>query len=287
MTQNATSLFAPANMTSGGFLSNVDAVIVSAKFGVHADTPFDPLGKDEEDSCYLIVGFLPDDADDDTPRHEYYRMAVVSKINPSTDGGRAVFQDDVRLNKGTKAGIFFAALVNAGFPATDLPADNSCGFLVGLHVHLERVATEVKGDSKKPNARFKGKDDKGSFETTVITKLLEPKKGGKAAPKSAGTTGAASGASRPAAASAPAGDVNTAIQNAIVDYLMSNNGTAEKRLLPTELMKRITDKDTKTAAFKVIGKDDWLATGPWAFDAGAGTLSQNDDTLMNLAAREA
>lgn len=283
MTQAAVgSLFAPANMTSGGFLSNVDAVIKDVKFGVHADTPFDPLGKDEEDSCYLIVGFLPDDAEDDTLRYEYYRMAVVSKITPSTDGKRAVFQDDVRLNKTTKAGIFFASLVNAGFPVSNLPADNSGAFLLDLHVHLDRVATDISGGgNKKPNARFKGKDEKSSFETTVITKILEPLKGGK---KVATTPAATGGAKTTSTAAAPAGASEDTIKGVVVDIIMDGGGT-EKRLLPNAFMKKTDDKALRTEAFKVLGKDEWLAAGPWAYDAGSGSLTANEETMAVIAAR--
>jgi hypothetical protein len=278
MTANSPSLFAPANMSAGGFLNNLDAVIVGAKFGNHADTPFDPLGKDDEDSTYLIVSFLPDEAEDDVAKDEYYRLGPVSKVTPSTDGQKAIFQEGARLNKSTKAGLFFAALVNAGFPVSSLPADNSCGFLKDLHVHLDAVPMDIKDDGK---GKFKGKGDSTKTPSvTLITKLLEPKKAG--AKK---TTGGSKPAptSAPAAAAAPS-DADGQVQAAIVDLIMANGGT-EKRLLPTLLMKSSLEKDAKTAAFKVVGKDEWLAAGPWDYNAGSGSLSMNDATAEHLAAR--
>lgn len=286
MSGNSQSAFAPANMSAGGFLDNVDCEIVGAKFGVHADTPFDPLGKDEEDSCYLIVSYLPDEADDDTPRDEYYRMAVVSKVIPSQDNTRAIFQDDAKLNKGTKAGLFFASLVNAGFPVSDLPADNSCKFLVGLHVHVDRVETEVKGGKKGgATSRFKakpGEPEKNTFATVLVSKILEPKKGGKGPKPSATSSPAASSRSTTStSATAASGD----LQNLVVDILMAR-GELTKGKLPGEVMKWPgLDQAVKNAAFKVIGNDTWLTEGPWAYDQGAGTLTPNEKTAENMGAR--
>jgi hypothetical protein len=279
--QTTGSFFDPANMSTGGFLSNVDCTIADAKIITHEDTPFDPLGPDDEDSAYLCLTFQPDETDSEA-RQEYYRLGGISKVTPSTDGKRAVFAEGSKLNKSTKAGLFFAALINAGFPRQELPVDNSVGFLVGIHGHVEQIPMDIKEGTGKP--RFAKKEGAGPPTVTVITKLLEAK-GAKAKGKPAAAAKTATKTAAPATnGHATDVDVDTLVQRAVID-LMMEKGEALKRYLPTEMMKRLTDKDAKSAAFKMVGNNEWLAGGPWAYDAGSGTLTANEATAEFMAAQ--
>ena len=276
------SLFAPSTFSAGGgFLDNVDAVIAQARVVTQEDTPFDAQ---DADSAFMKLTFQPD-AEDSEPRDEYYRFGGVDRFTPSTDHKRVVREPDQTLIKSTKAGMFFAALVNAGFAESDLPADDDVTFLEGMHVHVKAIEMpEMKGGSKtfKPKAGSEGKKP----TVVVIAKILEPlaaKKGAaKTAPKT--TTAAKTTKAAPAAAAAASGDVEEAVVNVIIG-MFRDGKTPTMRLLPTAMLKQIADTTQRPAAFKLVGNKEWIGNEarPWTFDAASGELGPNEMTAALIA----
>lgn len=281
-------LFNPENFGTGGFLDDVDCTIAEAGVVTQEALPFET----DEDGCYLRVGYLIDDGNGEV-RNEFYGMGPLDKFTPSTDGKKVIVASGAKLGKGRKAALFFASLVNAGFPATDIPVDNSVGFLVGLHVHVNAVEMTLKGGggSFKPKKNADGSDKKPTV--VCITKLLEKagaKKAGtgtKAAAKPA-AAGAAKAAPAAATAAPAAGEADAAVE-AVIVTILGEAGTLAKRLLPTKLMAAITDVPLRTKAFQLAGNAAWIGaeTRPWGFDAGSGELSMNERTAEFMAANPA
>ncbi len=270
----SSSIFNPDNASAGGYFDDVDAVIVAARVGSKSILPFDP----DEDACYIGITFRPDGGGADDQGEQFYKVGSLEKFTPSTDGTRVVSQPGAKTNVKAKATEFMASLVNAGFPKKEFPADNSVGFLVGLHVHLNSIEREFKGDG--------GATQK--YSVTLVTKIhgRETVAGGGAAPKAAKpraaapkpaaaaaatTTAAAQTAEAAAPVSAAGADTDTVVQMAILDLLAKHNGTVNKRALPTALMQAITDPTVRPAAFKLVGNNDWLSKDgqPWNYDASS------------------
>jgi hypothetical protein len=262
----------PDNFAAGGgFMDDVDATIVSAKVDTWAEA---------EGELFLHVGFLVDGAEE--VRTEYYRIGSLEKFTASKDKRRAVPAEGARLNQSVKAALFFKSLLEAGFNKADMTPEVT--FLEGLRVHLNNVEMKIKGgDSANFKKRGgKDKDKEGRVPSVVlITKLLDtpaPAAAPAAAPAKAAKGGSAPKAAAPAAAAADTGgaadDVTTA---AILEVLGEKNGTVAKRLLPTEMFRRLQKEsaEVKSAAMKLVGSNDWLGSGdrPWAFDAGSGDLT--------------
>jgi hypothetical protein len=276
MNGEGSSIFNPDNFSSGGFFDDVDAVIVNAIVGSKSILPYDP----DEDACYIGITFRPDDPDAQEGT-QFYKVGSLEKFTPSTDGKRIVSQPGARPNGKAKASEFMASLVNAGLAKKEFPADNSVGFLVGLHVHLNAIEREFKGEKRA--------GDDGKYSVVLVTKLHGRKDvaaaggAGKPAPAkprtvkpvAATTTAAAPAQVVNGAATVDAGDVEPLVQSAILQLLVDNKGTVNKRTLPTALMKAITDPTVRPAAFKLVGNNDWLGQDgqPWNYDAGSQDLT--------------
>lgn len=271
----SSSIFNPDNASAGGYFDDVDAVIVAARVGSKSILPFDP----DEDACYIGITFRPDGGGADDQGEQFYKVGSLEKFTPSTDGTRVVSQPGAKTNVKAKATEFMASLVNAGFPKKEFPADNSVGFLVGLHVHLNSIEREFRGDGATQK-----------YSVTLVTKIhgRETVAGGGAAPKAAKPRAAAPkpvAAAAPAQAApaqtqaAPAGataavsteDAEATVQTAILELLTKHNGTVNKRALPTALMQAIPDPAVRPAAFKLVGNNDWLGRDgqPWNYDASS------------------
>lgn len=273
----AGSLFDPDTFGAGGFLDDVDVEIIAASVVTGADTPMKDTDAVGQTFIKTIYKQLADDAAED--RDEYYAVGPIDKFTPSKDGSRVVYEVGTKMNKGRKAAMLMASLLNAGLNKTALPSDGSVAFLVGLKGHVNAVpmpertqkAGGVTGDKKKENR---------PATCVIFTKLYDEKTAPKAGAKkqvvngSAGApTSAPAAAAAPQAAAAGGGEVEAETVNCVMTIIMEK-GAAQKRLLPTELMQRIADVKVRTAAFKLIGDNAWLggADRPWSFDAGSGEL---------------
>lgn len=274
MVDQAGSLFDPEGFGAGGFLDDVDCRITDAAVVTGIDTPMKDT--DAVERTFVKVTFDPDEDTMDA-RDEYYSLGPIDKFTPSKDNKRVVYEAGTKINKNSKAALFFAGLINAGFPKSQLPNDGDVTFLIGLHVHVNNMPmAEMKGG--KTGSKFVKKD--GTAPSVVlVTRLLEdtvPAKSAgatKAAPAAAAKKTGAAPAKATEAAPAGNDDAETAVIEAILT-IIAEKGMATKRLLPTEMMQRITDAKLRTAAFKLVGDSNWLggADRPWTFDAGSGEL---------------
>lgn len=264
------SLFDPEGFGAGGFLDDVDCVISEARVVTGLDTPMKDT--DAADGCFVKVVYDPD-GEDQGPREEYYSLGKLDKFTPSKDNKRVVYEVGTKINKSSKSALFFAGLINAGFPKAKLPSDGDVTFLEGLHVHVNNVPMpEFKGKSKRDD----GKDKKYPPSVVLVTKILEDKAGQRKATRAASGPVAKpnSKVSETTAAGSANEEAEMATTMAILE-IVKEKGMASKRLLPTEMMERITDAKLRTVAFKLIGDMSWLGgeDRPWSFDAGKGEIS--------------
>ncbi len=277
-----TGLFNPENFGAGGFLDDVDCTTGEVTACTQEELPFEV----DNDGCYIKVPYVLDEGDGE-PRNEFYRIGDLDKFTPSTDHKKIVVAAGAKMNKSTKAALLINSLVAAGFPAGEIPADNSLGFLSNLHVHVNAVEMTIKGGGGNFKAKKNADGTEKKPTVVLITKLLDAKKAGgkkaastpKAAP-AAGKAAPAAAAAAPAAASGAAAAVEAAVVG-----MLSESGELAKRLLPTKLLAAITDAGQRTEAFKLAGNNAWLGSEerPWAFDEKAGTLAMNERTAEFLA----
>lgn len=279
------SLFDPEAFGAGGFLDDVDCVITEARVVSGHDTPM--RDTDAVSRCFMKIVYQPD-AEGSDSREEYYAMGPLEKFVPSKDGTRVVYEPGTKINKNSKTAMFFGGLINAGFPKAQLPADGNVTFLEHLHCHVNAVPMpEMRSTTSKFTPPV-GADGKPKQATVVIiTKILETLVGTKAQAQAATSVtsarkskavaagkpnGAAEG--EPVPTPANVGDAEGATIEAILGLLLDKS-PVPKKLLPTEMMTRITDAKLRTASFKLIGNPEWLGSDdrPWAFDPGKGELS--------------
>lgn len=277
--QNRVS-FLPSDQVQGGSLSDVDALIHSARFET-----FNYRGQ-ADPVCALLVTYLPKGMDvdvDDIPDHlkQAYSCGPLDKYTPSDDGKYVIAASAAKgFNKSSNVAMFFTALVNKGFPMEKLGAgDISC--LDGMDVHLVQV-TQPKREG------LKGADDSKSRGIVLIDRINAlPGEGTAAAPAAAAAPAKAKKESAPKAtagqAAASAGKVSAtdpeivgSAQATIAQLAMENGGKITKAEIAGKIFKALSDeKDAarKNAIIQAAYKDDTLKTGPWTFDGTTVTMS--------------
>lgn len=276
--QNRVS-FLPSDQVVGGSLSDVDALIHSARFET-----FNYRGKSDP-VCALLVTYLPDGVEvdlDDIPEHytQAYSCGPLDKYTPSDDGKYVIAASSAKgFNKSSNVAMFFNALVNKGFPVEKLGGgDISC--LNGMKAHLVQVQ-QPKREGLKGNDGEE-KKDKG---IVLIDRIIALPGEAGSAPAAAAPSGG--GKKKPAAAAgqaaAPAGKVNAgdpdivgAAQATIAQLAMENGGKITKAEIAGKIFKALNDeKDAarKNAIIQAAYKDDTLKSGPWSFDGTTVTMA--------------
>lgn len=273
------SLFLPENaVEGGGRFDDADIDIIGARVITGADLPFDEAGDDPK--CYVALRLRATEDTEGEGSEEFYGVGKLETFTPSQDGSRMIAEEGKHLNKAVKFMQFMTSLIAAGFDPSNVPADNSVGFLVGLRAHVNRVAmANIKGGKKLLKADG---TEAGPGMVLVVTKLLEtaapPTTKGKpaakaaAAPKAAGKPAAAA----PVAAVESAGDIDATVESKIVELIGERDGAIFKKELPNMMMAAFSkEPKVRSASFKLVNDNTWLGSEdrPWKFDAGSLALS--------------
>ena len=239
--------------TGGGLLDDVDVTIVKAAFAA-----WDYGGTRTEKVPALCLTLTGDEVDGE--QEQYYSAGSARDFAASKDGKELMsIGSRTSLNDSSNAAIFLKSLVDAGFPEDDLADDITA--LVGVCCHVKRVpAPERKGLKKR----------EGDRESTVlvVTELNEAKKAkgkGKAKAKAKGK----------AAGGGEDEDVTKKATAVVLEILseLPADEVLEKADIPSMVLAKVKGHPDAKAIFQVAYTDEFLANGPWTYDADEGTIT--------------
>lgn len=267
----------PDDAVAGGFMSDVDADIVKARF---EETTY---GGASAPTCALIIGFQK--ADDTEVREQIYSCGPLSKYTPSEDGTRLVPQSGQKgLSKQSNAYQLLASLVNAGWPKTgDRGLAMDISIIEGSNVHLDEITIARE---------FKDQPEKKAKPIAVVTKInafpwdaSKQSAGGPGKPKgakaAAPTQKASAGAKAPAAPAASTGAdaavIDAFAKGVVLDEVIAAKGAVGKaKLVQAGFKAKYGDGDgqvpvaKKPLVVQKLGADSFLnagaAEGLWAYD---------------------
>lgn len=268
----------PDDATAGGFMADVDADIVKARF---EETTY---GGNADPSCALIIGYQK--AGDDEVREQIYSCGPLTKYTPSEDGTRLVPQGGQKgLSKQSNAYQLMLSLMNAGWPKT---GDRSLAFdisvIEGANVHLDEIVIQRE---------FKDQPDRKPKPIAVVSKInvfpwdaaKATAAGGPGKPKGVATpkptaksTAGGKAPTAPAAASSEdAAAIDTFARTVVLDALISGKGEVKKAQLVQLGFKAKYGTDAgqvpvakKSLVVQKLGADAFLnagaAEGYWEYD---------------------
>lgn len=265
----------PDDAVAGGFMSDVDADIVKARF---EETTY---GGRKDPSCALIVGYQK--ADDSEVREQIYSCGPLSKYTPSEDGTRLVPQGGQKgLSKQCNAYHFLLSLINAGWPKTgDRSLTVDISTIEGASVHLDEIV--IARD-------FKDQADSKPKPIAVVSKInsfpweasKQPAGGpGKAKGASKPTAKSTAGGKAPSAPAAASGEdaaaIDTFARTVVLEAVIAEKGAVGKaKLVQYGFKAKYGDGDGQVPAAKKplvvqkLGADAFLnavaAEGLWEYN---------------------
>ena len=239
----------------GGLLDDVDVTVKSARFAM-----FDYDGKSPVTVPALQITFDQADGEDVV---QYWSMGKAADWQPSPSGKKLLpIGSATGIVKSSNGGIFFASLLNAGFP-TDRLADGDISCLDGMEAHVIRTPAPKRTGLV---------NEKKDATILIIDKVIAlPGEGKKKNTRS-------SKGSKGAATTASGDEVSKVATNAIMALLNSNDGSIERADLLTDVFQYVTEnnKDAKLAkaATQLAYQDDFLGADerPWTLKDGVVTL---------------
>jgi hypothetical protein len=265
---NAINLNPETFIEGSGLLDDCDATVVGASFEM-----FDYNGKAKEAApCLKLALDVAGDV-----AEQYYSMGSAQDWIPSEDGNQLLkvgSANSIRLS--SNGGIFISNLVSVGFPADKLGEE--IGVLVGLQAHfIQTPLPERKG--LKKNADQVAREEKyGPPTILVVSDILvltwEKAKpaGGKAAAKPAGGKAKPAAAKPAAKAAAPeAGGIEEKATEIVMGILAEGESLTKKELTP-KIFKVMADDSDRNKVIQLTFKDEFLASGPWAYADGVLSL---------------
>jgi hypothetical protein len=259
------SLFAPKNFAQGGgLLNDADVVIKEASISM-----FDYGGKrpDAVPAVRFLLGL-----EDGSEMEQYWSCGAASDWMPSEDGKKLVaIGKKTQLNSSSNAAILLASIVNAGFPEAKIEASgDDVSVFQDMEGHVMRVPAPKRGGLvKTPNADGTTREDT-ILTFASITKLPWEKKGGKASvPKATGAKTAPTPTPEPEENEGEDVSVEDRTQQVLLEILAATPAGLKKQELPGAIFKAVGAGDPqRTAMVQIAFKDEFLKSGPWAYDKG-------------------
>lgn len=250
--------FNPEHFSKGGGLADdFDGEITDARIDI-----FTYQGKGKP-AVGLILDIKTDEGEE---LEQFYSIGDEQRWSPSSDGSSVIGNDGQQsINEGCNAALFFAHLVDCGFPPDKLE-DDDVTVMEGLKGHFKRVPQPKRtGLSGSADGR-----EKTLLTVSEIYGTRFDKKGGS---KGRGKRAAKGKASRK---SSDNGDEYADAASALVMEVLSEHGTATKKELSQAAFKTITnDMAQRKAVVKLVFNDDFLGGEhqPWEFDDADGSVS--------------
>jgi hypothetical protein len=183
----------------------------------------------------------------------YWSCGGRAKFEAAPEGNKLVAKSaSVKLSPKSNAGIFFASLLNSGYPEDKMEPSDIAGTLNGLECHIQRVPQE--GEFAK------GKREDGSeFTRTIVTvtkihKLpWEKQKATKKTKKS----------------KEPSSELETEVEGFVVSALADNPEGVPKKNLTKPVFNKF-DGDDRNPALALVFDDEWLGADarPWIYEDG-------------------
>lgn len=270
---------------SGGFLNDVDGVIVSQEF-TYQFGDNEPKRGEETKNIYSALTVRQDGADEDVTVHLYVGSGEFGdndRYFTISDDATALeaSDDDMAIWGESPWAGFINSLVVAGFPDTLLPEEEiSYQAIVGTRVRFVQVeeidkATGKVRMRKAKKGKFKGREFKQT--TTQVSKVLalpgeKPEKG-KSASKTNGSGGrptqaVSSGKKSKTTTSPSEDDIEALAAETLLAILEANGGSIDKAKLPVKVLNKLGAKHPqKEEIRRVLYTDDFLATEQgWTYD---------------------
>ena len=245
MAQKGVSLKQSDQVEGGGLLDNVDAIFKEVKFEM-----FDYGGTRSDEVPALKVTLQPDEGNE---VDQFWSCGAAKDWEPSKDGKMLVpIGDQKGMHKSSNASIFFAHIIEAGFPEEKITDDVSV--LEGTKAHMVRIPAPKRGGLSTSKKRADGRE----YENTilVVEKILKlPWE---------------KGAAKTAKIQAADNDIATKASEAIMAVLTDNpKGLDKMKLIGqvfTYLKKEKVSMEVVNAATKLIRED--AVEGPWSVEKG-------------------
>lgn len=282
-TKKAPASMRPDSMASGGLADDFDGKIVEVRV-----VPWN-YGKEDMDHVLAVrVKIDPaEDSDYDEQIVQHYSAGKLEDFAPSLDGKTPVDLegDDIdemegyfalpvgsreQLNNGTNWAHFVAVLIDAGFDIEQIEADVRC--FEGIYAHFNRVPQKKRsGIITQP-----AEEGQPARERTVlvVSELLEePKSKGK---KGSKATAAAKPKGRAAAAEEEEDDINTRVEEAIVEVLTEAEEALAVKKVASLVSKKFSGAE-KAAVLKLVTDTDFLSESEaFVYDEDEETLELAD-----------
>lgn len=274
----------------GGFLNNVDGVIVAYRFTDEFNgEPFVPGNKPgtkdpKFHSLFMELSARLDGADEDITQNLFAGNADDFTISDDGLTLTALEEgEECSIGGSTPAAKFVASLVEKGFPEGSLSDDpNSINFepIVGTRVRFAQET--VLGQDGKPRKRIakKGKFKGREFNdtTTVVGQVYDlPGKAtkGKAA---AGKTGAKAKAKDVEVEDEPETSVEDLAAETLIDIVKANKGKMPKAKLSMAVLQKLMKHPQREAVRKLFKDDEFLETeNGWDYNAKKEVVTVDED----------
>lgn len=243
----------------GGFLNNVDGVIVNYEFTTEFPGYSGKASKKKSDfnPLYCVLSAQIDGADD--PAVTTLFVGSADDFEIEDDGKTLVPVDkDGGLRQNSDFSYFIDSLVKAGFPETNLP-DDAINFeaIIGTRVRFvqERDEETTKRLGKKKSKNGKKEYDRTRLKVANVYALPDAKSGSKAKSK---------------AADADNDDIATLATQSLVALLKKSPGKKLlKKKLPVGIINQIGNKHPNRNEIKdMVVSDEFLSNddAPWSYD---------------------
>jgi hypothetical protein len=271
----------------GGFLNNVDAVIVGYEFTDEFNgEPFKP-GKDPKTkkerfhSLNVLLTVRVDGADENESTTLFAGGFDDFSIE---DDGKTLVPNEEGHELGANTGWakFVTALCEAGFPETNLPEDRiNYESIIGTRVRLvQRDDEEMKRQGKKRKDKKTGKEY--PYQNLVVDQVYElpnaaPAKGkgktnGKVTSAPAVKSGKTNGSVK--LAETPEVDLEQLAKDTLGSIVADAGGSIAKSKLSMKVLTKLMKHDNREDVRKLIFTDEFLSLEDgWNYDKAKGLVS--------------
>ena len=257
--------FNPENFVEGGgLIGDVDATITSAKFEM-----FDYGGAVPGGAPSLTV-VCESELGDFTER---YSVGSKDDWMPSDSGKQLLALGGKKgLSASSKFALFIKHLVDAGFPGDKL--GNDISVLDGLQAHFVRIPEPERPGVKKSAKQTEREAKYGPPTMLIVSAILSlpgEKKKPAGAPKASGKKAAKDA---PAPAAPETGDLDSKVEDAILNIIAAEGGSIKQNVVPAKLMGALKGDPDMPAAIRKLAEAGFL-TGdarPWKAEGGVLSL---------------